>query len=41
MSIEIEVRGGLVIAVNPDGTETVIDTYERLVRIAFGEFNED
>ena len=39
--IRIEVREALVVAVDPDGTETVLGTYERLVRMALGEFRED
>lgn len=41
VEVQIEVRGPLVVAVNPDGSETVIDTYERIVRSALGEFEED
>ena len=35
--VSIEVREALVVAVDPDGTETVLGTYERLVRMALGE----
>lgn len=40
MEVEIKVRGPLIVAVNPDGSETVIDTYERIVRSALGEFGD-
>lgn len=41
VEVQIEVRGPLVIAVNPDGSETIIDTRERLIRLMLGEFVEE
>lgn len=38
VEVKIEYRGPLVVAVNPDGSETVIGTRERIVRLALGEF---
>lgn len=39
IEVQIGVRGPLVIATNPDGTETIVDTRERLVRVMLGEFS--
>ena len=38
--VRIEIRGPLVIAINPDGSEGVICSYEYLVRVYLGEFEE-
>jgi hypothetical protein len=37
----IEVRGPYIVAVDEDGNETVIGTYEHAVRVWLGEFGED
>lgn len=41
IEVQVEVRGPLVVAINPDGSETVIDTRERLIRLMLGEFVEE
>lgn len=38
--VGIEMRDGLIYLIYPDGSEWYLDSWERLVRIALGEFNE-
>jgi hypothetical protein len=39
VEIYIQIRGPIVVAINPDGSETVIGTWEHLVRSYLGEFS--